>query len=123
VQTWVPRSLSTSSAARAGCDPSACVVVATLRALKYQGGADLKTITTEDLGALEKGLVNLERHVDNVHRVYGMPCVVAINHFNTDTPAEISVLIAHMAALGVRVVLTTHWADGGRGHRAGTRRS
>lgn len=53
--------------------------------------------------------------MDNVHRVYGMPCVVAINHFNTDTPAEISVLIAHMAALGVRVVLTTHWADGGQG--------
>ncbi len=100
---------------KSGLQPSACVVVATLRALKYQGGADLKTITTEDLGALEKGLVNLERHVDNVHRVYGMPCVVAINHFNTDTPAEISVLIAHMAALGVRVVLTTHWADGGQG--------
>jgi formate--tetrahydrofolate ligase len=100
---------------KSGLRPSACVVVATLRALKYQGGAELKTITTEDLGALEKGLVNLERHVDNVHRVYGMPCVVAINHFNTDTPAEIGLLIARMAELGVRVVLTTHWADGGQG--------
>jgi formate--tetrahydrofolate ligase len=75
---------------KSGLRPSACVVVATLRALKYQGGADLKTITTENLAALEKGLVNLERHVDNVHRVYGMPCVVAINHFSTDTPAEVS---------------------------------
>jgi formate--tetrahydrofolate ligase len=100
---------------KSGLRPSACVVVATLRALKYQGGADLKTITTENLAALEKGLVNLERHVDNVHRVYGMPCVVAINHFSTDTPAEIDLLIAHMAELGVRVVLTTHWADGGKG--------
>jgi len=100
---------------KSGLRPSACVVVATLRALKYQGGADLKTITTEDLIALEKGLVNLERHVDNVHRVYGMPCVVAINHFNSDTPAEIALLMAHMADLGVRVVLTTHWADGGQG--------
>jgi formate--tetrahydrofolate ligase len=100
---------------KSGLQPSACVVVATLRALKYQGGAELKTITAEDLGALEKGLVNLERHVDNVHRVYGMPCVVAINHFNTDTPAEITLLMARMAELGVRVVLTTHWADGGQG--------
>ncbi len=100
---------------KSGLQPSACVVVATLRALKYQGGADLKTIATENLGALEKGLTNLERHVDNVHRVYGMPCVVAINHFSTDTPAEINLLIAHMATLGVRVVLTTHWADGGQG--------
>jgi formate--tetrahydrofolate ligase len=100
---------------KSGLRPSACVVVATLRALKYQGGAELKTITTEDLGALEKGLVNLERHVDNVHRVYGMPCVVAINHFGTDTPAEIALLMARMADLGVRVVLTTHWADGGQG--------
>ena len=100
---------------KSGLWPSACVVVATLRALKYQGGAELKTITAEDLGALEKGLVNLERHVDNVHRVYGMPCVVAINHFQSDTPAEIALLIAHMADLGVRVVLTTHWADGGQG--------
>ena len=100
---------------KSALQPSACVVVATLRALKYQGGAELKTITEEDLNALEKGLVNLERHVDNVRHVYGMPCVVAINHFATDTPAEIALLIARMAELGVRVVLTTHWADGGKG--------
>ncbi len=100
---------------KSGLQPSACVVVATLRALKYQGGAELKSITEEDLGALEKGLVNLERHVDNVRHVYGIPCVVAINHFATDTPAEIALLIARMAELGVRVVLTTHWADGGQG--------
>ena len=100
---------------KSGLRPSACVVVATLRALKYQGGADLKTITSENLGALERGLVNLERHVDNVNRVYGLPCVVAINHFQTDTPAELALLSAHMTALGVKVVLTTHWADGGKG--------
>lgn len=100
---------------KSGLRPSACVVVATLRALKYQGGAELKTIAGENLSALESGLANLERHVENVQRVYGMPCVVAINHFSTDTPAEINLLITHMATLGVRVVLTTHWAEGGQG--------
>jgi len=59
--------------------------------------------------------VNLERHVDNVHRVYGIPCVVAINHFTSDTPAEVALLKDRMQALGVQVVLTTHWADGGQG--------
>lgn len=100
---------------KSGLRPAACVVVATLRALKYQGGAGLKTITSEDMGALERGMVNLERHVDNVRRVYGIPCVVAINHFNADTPAEIGLLCGRMAELGVKVVLTTHWADGGQG--------
>jgi formate--tetrahydrofolate ligase len=100
---------------KSGLRPNASVVVATLRALKYQGGADLKTITVENLEALEKGLVNLERHVDNVHRVFGIPCVVAINHFTTDTDAEVALLKAHMTTLGVKVVLTTHWANGGKG--------
>jgi formate--tetrahydrofolate ligase len=100
---------------KSGLRPAACVVVATLRALKYQGGAGLKTITSEDMGALERGMINLERHVDNVRRVYGIPCVVAINHFNADTPAEIGLLCGRMAELGVKVVLTTHWADGGQG--------
>ena len=103
---------------KSGLRPSACVVVATVRALKYQGGADLKSITQKNLGALEQGLVNLERHVDNVQRVYGIPCVVAINHFTSDSPAELALLTTHMAALGVKVVLTTHWAEGGKGATA-----
>ena len=98
-----------------GLKPSAAVVVATVRALKYHGGADLKSLTREDLGALEKGLVNLERHVDNVKRVYGIPCVVSINRFDADTPAEIALIRERMSALGVDVVLATHWADGGAG--------
>jgi formate--tetrahydrofolate ligase len=100
---------------KSGLRPSASVVVATVRALKYQGGEALPSISQESLPALEKGLVNLERHVDNVQRVYGIPCVVAINHFTSDTPAEIAMIKDRMQALGVQVVLTTHWADGGFG--------
>ena len=100
---------------KSGLRPSATVIVATVRAMKYHGGADLKTITQENLAALDKGLVNLERHVDNVQRVYGIPCVVSINHFTSDTAAEVDMLKARMAKLGVRVVLATHWADGGKG--------
>ncbi len=100
---------------KSGLRPAATVIVATVRALKYHGGADLKTITQENLAALDKGLVNLERHVDNVQRVYGIPCVVSINHFTSDTAAEVEMLKARMAKLGVKVVLATHWADGGKG--------
>jgi formate--tetrahydrofolate ligase len=100
---------------KSGLRPSATVIVATVRAMKYHGGADLKTITQENLAALDKGLVNLERHVDNVQRVYGIPCVVSINHFTSDTAAEVEMLKARMAKLGVKVVLATHWADGGKG--------
>ncbi len=100
---------------KSGLRPSATVIVATVRAMKYHGGADLKTITQENLAALDKGLVNLERHVDNVQRVYGIPCVVSINHFTSDTAAEVDMLKARMAKLGVKAVLATHWADGGKG--------
>jgi formate--tetrahydrofolate ligase len=100
---------------KSGLRPSATVMVATVRAIKYHGGADMKTITQENLAALDKGLVNLERHVDNVQRVYGIPCVVSINHFTSDTAAEVEMLKARMAKLGVKVVLATHWADGGKG--------
>ena len=100
---------------KSGLRPSATVIVATVRAIKYHGGADLKTITQENLAALDKGLVNLERHVDNVQRVYGIPCVVSINHFTSDTAAEVEMLKARMAKLGVKVVLATHWANGGKG--------
>lgn len=100
---------------KSGLRPSAAVIVATVRAMKYHGGADLKTITEENLSALDKGIVNLERHVENVSTIYGIPCVVSINRFNSDTPAEIDMLKQRMSALGVKVVLATHWSDGGKG--------
>jgi len=100
---------------KSGLAPSAAVIVATVRAMKYHGGADLKTITTENLVALDKGIVNLERHVENVTKVYGIPCVVSINKFTSDTAAEVEMLKSRMAKLGVKVVLATHWGDGGKG--------
>jgi formate--tetrahydrofolate ligase len=100
---------------KSGLRPSAVVIVATVRALKYHGGQDLKTITSEDLGALEKGMVNLERHISNVQDVYGLPCVVSINRFDSDTPAELTLLNERVNALGVDVVLASHWSDGGKG--------
>ncbi len=86
-----------------------------MRALKYHGGAELATITDENLDALGKGIVNLERHVNNVQNVFGIPCVVSINKFTADTDAEIALLRERVAALGAEVVLATHWADGGKG--------
>jgi len=100
---------------KSGLRPNAAVIVATLRALKYHGGVDVREVNKENLPALEKGLVNLERHVDNVQNVYGIPCVVSINRFTFDTPAEIELLKARMKKLGVPVVLATHWSDGGKG--------
>ena len=100
---------------KSGIRPNAAVIVATVRALKYHGGADLKAITSEDLGALEKGLANLERHIANVTGQYGVPCVVSINRFDSDTAAELALLTEKVAAMGSRVVLATHWADGGAG--------
>ena len=100
---------------KAGIAPSACVLVATIRALKYHGGADLKTITDGNLDALEKGIVNLERHIKNITTVYNLPLVVSINHFTSDTKAEVDLLRTKVEALGVKIVLATHWADGGKG--------
>ena len=100
---------------KSGLRPSAVVIVATVRALKYHGGHDLKTITDENLETLGAGIVNLERHIRNVQEVYGLPCVVSINRFDTDTVAEIDLLKARVAALGTEVVLASHWADGGQG--------
>ena len=100
---------------KSGLRPSAVVLVATMRALKYHGGADLKELNKENLTALDKGIANLERHVSNVTNVYGLPCVVAVNHFTYDTDAEYGLLRDRMAKLGVRVVLARHWADGGAG--------
>jgi formate--tetrahydrofolate ligase len=100
---------------KSGLRPSAVVIVATLRALKFHGGADLKEINHENLAALDKGIANLERHVSNVRRHYGLPCVVSVNHFTADTAAEHALLARKMAALDVPLVLARHWAEGGAG--------
>jgi formate--tetrahydrofolate ligase len=100
---------------KSGLRPSATVIVATVRALKFHGGMDVKTLTTENVDALAKGIVNLERHVENVQKNYGMPCVVSINQFTSDTQAEIDLVKARMGKLGVPVVLASHWSNGGKG--------
>src|SRR5438105_3617093 len=100
---------------KSGLKPDAGVIVATIRALKYHGVVDVKEVNKENLAALEKGLANLERHVDNMQNVYGIPSVVSINRFNFDTPAEIELLKSRMSKIGVPVVLATHWSDGGKG--------
>lgn len=100
---------------KSGLRPSAVVIVVTVRAMKYHGGADLTSLTTEDLVALDKGLVNLERHVENITKVYNMPCVVSINKFTSDTPAEIQMVEQRMKKLGVNIVLASHWGEGGKG--------
>ena len=100
---------------KSGLRPSAAVIVATVRALKYHGGVEVKDAGTENLDALQKGLVNLERHLNNVREHYGLPCVVAINHRTEDTPAEIELLKASASKFGVQVVLARHWAEGGQG--------
>jgi len=100
---------------KSGLRPDAVVVVATIRALKYHGGVDLKELNKENLPALEKGLANLERHVNNVRNHYGLPCVVSINHFTFDTPAEVELLKKKMAHHEAPVILAKHWAEGGAG--------
>jgi formate--tetrahydrofolate ligase len=100
---------------KSGLRPAAVVIVATVRALKYHGGADLKQINNENLDALEKGIANLERHVSNVRNQYGLPCVVSVNHFTADTDAEHKLLAKKMASLDVPLVLARHWAEGGAG--------
>ena len=102
----------------AGLNPSAVVMVATVRALKMHGGLAKTELGNEDLGALERGIPNLLRHVSNITNVYKLPCVVAVNRFPTDTDAEIDLVIEKCKALGVNVVLSTVWADGGNGGTA-----
>jgi formate--tetrahydrofolate ligase len=100
---------------KAGIRPSLTVLVATLRALKYQGGVEKKRVKEESPAALEKGIANLERHLNNVRNHYGLPCVVAINRFTPDTEAEVSLLRSKLVHHGVPVVLCDHWARGGKG--------
>jgi formate--tetrahydrofolate ligase len=100
---------------KSGLRPDAVVIVATIRALKYHGGVDLKELNKENLHALEKGLANLERHVNNVRNHYGLPCIVSINHFTFDTVAEVELLKSKMAHHEAPVILAKHWAEGGSG--------
>ena len=102
----------------AGLTPSAVVVVATVRALKNHGGVPKAELNTENLEALERGLPNLLQHVENITQVFGLPCVVAINAFPTDTPAELQLVEERCRALGVRVALSEVWAKGGAGGEA-----
>jgi formate--tetrahydrofolate ligase len=103
---------------KSGLRPDLVVLVATIRALKFHGGAGLKELTREDLPALEKGVANLERHINNVRNHYGLPCIVAINHFTSDTDAELALLKRKVAHHDAPVVVARHWADGGAGAEA-----
>ena len=101
-----------------GVRPSAVVVVATARALKYNGGVAKADLNEENLEALKAGMPNLLRHVDNIQNVYGLPCVVAINRFPTDTEAELALIESECQKLGVNVKLSEVWAKGGEGGKA-----
>ncbi|MDO4552556.1 MAG: formate--tetrahydrofolate ligase [Bacillota bacterium] len=101
----------------AGLTPDAVVIVATVRALKHHGGVAKADLNAENLPALEKGLPNLLQHVENITRVYGLPAVVAINAFPTDTRAELDLVEARCKELGVNAVLSEVWAQGGQGGR------
>ena len=102
----------------AGLKPNAVVIVATVRALKYHGGVPKAELNNENLDALEKGLPNLLQHVSNIKNVFGLPCVVAINAFPTDTKAELDMVEAKCRELGVNVALSEVWAKGGEGGKA-----
>ncbi len=98
-----------------GLKPSAAVLVATARALKFHGGIAKNNLNHENLEALEEGFVNLERHLNNITQHYGLPCVVCINHFTFDTDAEIALLKEKCEALGAKCIVSKHWAEGGVG--------
>src|SRR5687767_4408632 len=100
---------------KAGLRPSAAVLVATVRALKFHGGVEVADVGKENLAALEIGMVNLERHIDNVRDKFGLPCLVAINHRTEDTEAEIQVLKDRAHHHGAKVILARHFAEGGKG--------
>ena len=102
----------------ASLTPDAVVIVATVRALKMHGGLAKAELTEQNIPALERGVPNLLRHVSNIKNVFGLPCVVAVNRFPTDTDAEIDFIIEKCRELGVNTVLSTVWADGGRGGEA-----
>lgn len=95
--------------------PDAAVVVATVRALKYHGGVEVADLDREDLNALRAGMENLRRHLVNVREIHGIPCVVALNQFPGDTPAEVDLVLEMVGAEGVKAFAATHYFDGGAG--------
>jgi formate--tetrahydrofolate ligase len=99
----------------AGLKPSAAVLVATVRALKFHGGVAKEDLNRENLAALEQGFANLERHYRNITEHYGLPCVICINHFTFDTEAELALLQDKCGALGATCIVSKHWAEGGKG--------
>ncbi|CAE8697474.1 unnamed protein product, partial [Polarella glacialis] len=98
-----------------GLRPAAVVLVATIKALKHHGGCNADGYKVENVEAMKTGLANLDRHIHNIRENYGMPVVVAVNHFNHDTDAEVSGLLDHLASKGVPGVMAKHWAQGGAG--------
>jgi formate--tetrahydrofolate ligase len=100
---------------KSGLRPDAAVIVATVRALKYHGGVDLKELNAENLDAVRAGFANLQRHIENVSTVYGIRCVVSINRFISDTDAELELIKELSAEFGAKAVIATHWANGGDG--------
>ena len=100
---------------KSGLRPDVAVVVATVRALKYHGGVAVADLETEDLDALEAGMANLTRHLHNIREVYGVPCVVAVNRFPSDTDAEVDAVVGLVAEQGVKAFPATHFVDGGTG--------
>jgi formate--tetrahydrofolate ligase len=99
----------------AGLKPAAVVLVATIRAMKHHGGVAKADLNDENLEALDKGMVNMERHIKNITEVYGLPCVVCLNHFTLDSDAEVDMLMKRCESLGVKAVVSKHWADGSAG--------
>ena len=99
---------------KAGITPSAVVIVATIRALKLHGGVPLKDVNNENLEAVAKGVENLKKHIENIHQ-FGLPVVVAVNKFVTDTDEEVKTVQSKCDYLGVQVIEANHWADGGKG--------
>src|SRR5262245_16040275 len=100
---------------KAGLKPSAAVIVATVRAIKYHGGVEVPDVGKENLPALQKGIANLDRHIDNVRDVYGLPCIVAINHRAEDSEAELHWLMDRASHHGVKVIVARHYAEGSKG--------
>lgn len=103
---------------KSGLTPSAVVLVATVRALKFHGGIAKESLNIENLDALEQGFANLERHLHNINQHYGLPCIICVNHFTFDTDAEIALLKTKCEALGATCVVSRHWAEGGAGAEA-----
>ena len=103
---------------QANLQPDVVVLVATVRALKYHGGAELDEVNNEDVDKLLSGINNLNKHINNLHELFGMQVIVAINHFTNDTPAEVEALKQAVAPLGCEVVVCKHWAEGGKGATA-----